>query len=187
MWVWGRGCEGWCVCRWNLWLFSWPGTFSMESVRTFCLWSDMTCRSNVVYLYKCCCKQQFVGKTTQVLAERIKQHMLSQLNAKAPVRVRANDSTVTRHLKESPACIPQSPASQFEILANAGSRSHLDLSEAMFIRTLSPSLRQQKPHTRMLHLIWVYFSPVVMLSVWQIISIISLCRLLNSVKITSGM
>ena len=113
----------------------------------------MTSRSNVVYLYKCCCEQRYVGKTTQVLAERIKQHVPSKLSAKALVRVGANDSAVTKHLKESPACIPQVPASRFEVLANARSRSHLDLLEAIFIRVLSPSLCQQKAHTRTLHLI----------------------------------
>ena len=41
----------------------------------------MTSRSNVVYLYKCFCEQRYVGKTTQVLAERIKQHVPSKLSA----------------------------------------------------------------------------------------------------------
>ena len=83
-------------------------------------------KCNVVYLYKCCCEQRYAGKTPQVLAERIKQHVPSKLSAEALVRVGANDSAVTKHLKESPACIPQVPASRFEVLANARSRSHLD-------------------------------------------------------------
>ena len=94
----------------------------------------MTSRSCVIYSYKCCCEQQYIGKTVQILSERIKQPMPSKLNA----RVSANDSTVTKHLKERLVCIPENPASLFEILASARNRSLLDLLEAIFIRSFSP-------------------------------------------------
>ena len=109
----------------------------------------MTSRSCVIYSYKCCCEQQYIGKTVQILSERIKQHVPSKLNA----RVGANDSAVTKHLKERPLCIPENPASRFKILARARNRSHLDLLEAIFIRSFSPSLCQQKAHVRTLHLL----------------------------------
>ena len=115
----------------------------------------MTSRSHVIYQYKCRCEQRYIGKTTQVLSERIKQHVPSKLSANVvstPLRIAASDSAITKHLKEYPACIPESPAACFEVLHVARSKSHLDLLEAIFIRSLSPSLCQQKAHTKTLHL-----------------------------------
>ena len=62
-------------------------------------------------------------------------------------------------------------------------RSNLDLLEAILIRSLSLSLWQQKStHTNIIPTVST-LSPAVMLCVCQRISITSLCRLLNSVKI----
>ena len=107
-----------------------------------------TSRSHVVYEYHCRCDQRYVGKTTQSLALRIQQH----IPAKIGCNHSSGDSSITKHLKVSRACIPSEPASRFRVLAQARHRSHLDILEALFIQKLSPSLCQQKASTRNLFL-----------------------------------
>ena len=116
-----------------------------------------TSRSQLVYKYKCCCGKQYVGKTIQVFSERIKQHVSNKLvEAKtvAARKIEANDSAVTKHLKESPDCLRSDPKSRFQVLAQARNKAHLDVLEAVYIRHLEPELCQQKDtFTRTLQLV----------------------------------
>ena len=118
-----------------------------------------TSRSHVIYFYKCCCEMQYVGKTTQVFSERIKQHIPAKLIF-GKVRTRHIewcDSAITKHLKERRECIPSAHeivANQFRIPASARNKMHLDVLEAVFIRAMNPELCPQKEQfTRTLHLI----------------------------------
>ena len=109
--------------------------------------------SSVVYQYTCYCDQQCVGKTIQVLAERIKQHVPKKLiNQTKAMKIDRCDSVITKHLKENPSCIPEQPAERFKILTQARTQMHLDMLEAIFIKSLTPGLCQQKDFTRTLHL-----------------------------------
>ena len=103
----------------------------------------MTSRSHVIYQYKYRCEQRYIGKTIQVLSERIKQHVPSKLSANVvstPLKIIASNSAITKHVKEYPARIPESPAARPEASHAARSKSHLDLLEAIFIRSLSPTV-----------------------------------------------
>ena len=114
-----------------------------------------TAKSLLVYNYKCCCGKQYVGKTTQVLSERIKQHVARKLidgKTEKRVKIEKNDSAVTKHLKGNPECIPLEPERCFTVLARARNKSHLDVLEAVFIRTLSPDMCQQKEFTKQIQL-----------------------------------
>ena len=117
----------------------------------------MTSRSFLIYQYGCCCGQQYIGKTTQLLGERIKQHIPSKIidrEADKKIKVEKNDSAVTKHLKENDECVPlcSKPESRFKILAEARSNSHLDVLETIFIKKLLPVLCAQKEFTRQLQL-----------------------------------
>ena len=116
----------------------------------------MTSRSFLIYQYGCCCGQQYIGKTTQLLGERIKQHIPSKIidrEADKKMKVEKNDSAVTKHLKENAECVPLcKPESRFKILAEARSNSHLDVLETIFIKKLLPVLCAQKEFTRQLQL-----------------------------------
>ena len=81
-----------------------------------------------IYIYK------------EKLALRIQQH----IPAKIGCNHSSSDSSITKHLKMSRACIPSEPASRFRVLAQARHRSHLDILEALFIQKLSPSLANRK-------------------------------------------
>ena len=98
---------------------------------------------------------QYVGKTTQVLPERIKQHVARKLidgRTEKRMKIEKNDSAVTKHLKVNPECIPLEPERCFTVLAQARNKSHLDVLEAVFIRTLSPDMCQQKEFTKQIQL-----------------------------------
>ena len=108
-----------------------------------------TAKSSLIYLYKCCCEQQYVGRTTQRFSERIKQHVPKKLRNGDVANLREDrcDSAVTKHLKNSHTCIPASDKETFEhfhVLAQARNALHLEILEAVYIRNLTPSLCQQK-------------------------------------------
>ena len=116
-----------------------------------------TSRSQLVYKYQCCCDKQYVGKTTQVFSERIKQHVSNKLREAKTVatrKIEAKDSAVTKHLKESPDCLRSDPRSRFKVIAQARNKANLDVLEAVYIRHLEQELCQQKDtFTRTLQLV----------------------------------
>ena len=91
-----------------------------------------------------------MGKTTQVLSERIKQHVARKLidgKTEKRVKIEKNDSAVTKHLKGNPECIPLEPERCFTVLARARNKSHVDVLEH-----LSPDVCQQKEFTKQIQL-----------------------------------
>ena len=92
-----------------------------------------------------------MGKTTQVLSERVKQHVSRKLidgKTEKRVKIEKTDSAMTKHLKGNPECIALEPERCFTVLARARNKRHLDVLEAVFIRTLSPDMCQQKEFTK---------------------------------------
>ena len=115
----------------------------------------MTSQSCLIYQYQCCCEQQYVGKTTQRLIERIKQHVPNKLLTGKDVKEEKNDSGIAKHVKANTDCLPTTEAqlvNRFCVLAQARNQGHLDILEAVFIRKLAPALCQQK-NLKALHLI----------------------------------
>ena len=111
----------------------------------------------IVFLYyefMCRCGQTYVGKTTQCLAERIKQHIPDKLLKITPeIRKKASDSAITKHLKDSREGLNPAIRCQFKVLIIARHQQQLDVLAAIFIRAKSPALCQQKDHVRNLSLI----------------------------------
>ena len=96
-----------------------------------------------------------MGKTTKVLSERIQQHVARKLidgRTEKGLKSEKNDSAVEKHLKGNPIYIPLEPEKCFTVLARARNKSHLDILEAVFIRTLSPDMCQQKEFTKQIQL-----------------------------------
>jgi hypothetical protein len=100
-------------------------------------------RSNLVYEFTCHCDSRYVGKTTQRLATRIKQHV--------PVYVRRNtrlhttpDSAIGKHLRENDECRANYSDSRFKILCHGRSDFHLSVLEALHIMDRQPVLCVQK-------------------------------------------
>ena len=130
--------------------------------------------SNVIYLFSCHCGDSYVGRTSQRLEERVKQHIppgLAQCTSssattkKARGRPRKNpdvlapsksDSAITRHLKNSGSCLSavrQNIQDHFRVLAKARDWAHLCTLEAVFIASKKPALCAQKEHVKALRLL----------------------------------
>ena len=85
-------------------------------------------KSYVIYQYTCSCAETYVGKTTQRLSERIKQHIPPNI---ATRKSNQADSAILAHIRNKPACVPTNAQERFRILARARSSYHLDILEAM--------------------------------------------------------
>ena len=113
-------------------------------------------QSSIVYRFTCCCGHTYVGKTTQQVAERIKQHIPEKfLKPRPNLRIEKLDSAVTKHLKGQPDCITEirdNLMKHFQVIAHARSQLYLDILEALHIKASEPSLCLQKEFVRQLHL-----------------------------------
>ena len=85
--------------------------------------------------------EKHMGRVTGVgtvtfsrLFARTKQHVPAKLlESKTNLSKTAAVSAVIKHLKDSPECIQPTPLSQVHVLAQARTKSHLDVIEALFI------------------------------------------------------
>ena len=107
--------------------------------------------SNLVYLFVCHYDSRYVGRTSQRLQERIKQHIskftISTSRKSLPHRCKANnsprqfhESAIGQHLLDNPVCA-------YHYIFNSCSRSFSLSSfrlEATFIKSLKPILCKQK-------------------------------------------
>ena len=112
----------------------------------------------VIYEYKCRCDSRYVGQTSERLQNRIKQHVPQWLKQQLtrprqfqPYRsCKRNDtkpdcdSAIGQHLLENDQCTLNYDNKQFSILTTARSSFHLNLLEAVYIKTRCPVLCRQK-------------------------------------------
>ena len=125
-----------------------------------------TQKSSALYEYKCHCDGRYVGRTSQRLQDRIKQHVpqwlrqqLTRPRRSQPHRScqRNNtkpdcDSAIGQHLLENDQCALNYDNQRLSILATARSSFHLNLLEAAYIKTQSPVLCRQKEFVHTLKL-----------------------------------
>ena len=115
-------------------------------------------KSFVIYEYKCHCDSRYVGRTSQRLQDRIKQHVPQWLRQQLtrPRRSQPHrsckrtdtkpdcDSAIGQHLLDNDQCALNYDDKRFSILAAARSSFHLNLLEATYIKTRRPMLWQTK-------------------------------------------
>ena len=121
-------------------------------------------RSNVIYKYSCRCDAAYVGRTSQRLGDRAKQHAPPTLvHPKLPTRAPSSrlrtyssapngvqnldtqsGSAIHQHLLENSDCLRDFTYDRFTILSPARSAFHLSVLEALFIKALNPVLCRQK-------------------------------------------
>ena len=124
--------------------------------------------NNVIYKYTCRCKAVYVGRTTQRLQDRIKQHVPDSLirtlcpsqaqetndnrstrtcnstSHAATAHSAASRSAIAEHLCQSPDCATAFSMDCFSLLSKARSKLHLQVLEAWYIHNLKPDLCKQK-------------------------------------------
>ena len=119
-------------------------------------------KSNVIYQFSYHCDNRYVGRTSQRLQDRIKQHvpksirscsssqrrLLSARRCKSSTQTNtqslASISAIGLHLLQNPICAQHYNDSRFPILAQGRSPFHLSAQEATFIRTSNPALCRRK-------------------------------------------
>ena len=116
-----------------------------------------TQKSCVVYEFSCRCEARYVGRTTQRLADRIKQHVPTSIRTKntttreQPPRTCKNsnskmksESAIGQHLLTNPECAKTYTDDNFRIIGQARSSFHLGVLESVYIKTQNPVLCKQK-------------------------------------------
>ena len=116
-----------------------------------------TQKSCVVYEFSCRCEARYVGRTTQRLADRIKQHVPTSIRTKntvtrkQPPRMCKNsnskmksESAIGQHLFANPECAKTYTDDNFRIIGQARSSFHLSVLESVYIKTQNPILCKQK-------------------------------------------
>ena len=119
-------------------------------------------KSNVIYQFSCHCDSRYVGRTSQRLQDRIKQHIpksihscsssqkrllpagwckfSTQTNTQSP----ASDLAIELRFLQNPVCAQHYVDSRFSILAQGHFSFHLSALEASFIKTSNHALCRQK-------------------------------------------
>ena len=110
-------------------------------------------KSFVIYEYKCHCDSRYVGRASQRLEDRIKQHVPQWLRQQLTHPHRSSkqtdtkpdcDSAIAPHLLDNDRCALNHDNKWFSILAAARSAFHLNLLETAYIKTRRPVLCRQK-------------------------------------------
>ena len=107
-------------------------------------------QSMVVYQYVCRCDCRYVGRTSQRLQDRIKQHIPKAIRNQAQTNCDLSQSKHTctsaigQHLLNNKKCAAHYDDNQFSILAKGRTLFHLSTLEATFIKMLKPELCRQK-------------------------------------------
>ena len=109
--------------------------------------------SCVVYEFSCRCEARYVGRTTQRLADRIKQHVPTSIRKKSntvreqPPRLCENnnskincESAIGQHLLTNPECAKTYTDDNFRIIGQDRSSFHLSVLESVYIKTQNPVL-----------------------------------------------
>ena len=115
-----------------------------------------TQKSCVVYEFSCRCEARYVGRTTQRLTDRIKQHVPKRIRKKSntareqPPRICKNnkskincESAIGQHLITNPECAKTYTDDNFRIIGQARSSFHLSVLESVYIKTQNPVLCRQ--------------------------------------------
>ena len=107
-------------------------------------------QSMVVYQYVCRCDCRYVGRTSQRLQDRIKQHIPKAIRNQAqPNRNlfqsnHTSTSAIGQHLLNNEKCASHYDDNQSSILAKGRTLFHLSTLEATFIKILQPSFVARK-------------------------------------------
>ena len=119
---------------------------------TLCCQKDPT-----FHEFSCRCEARYVGRTTQRLADTIKQHVPTSIR-KTSSTVREQpphmcksisskiscESAIGQHLITNPECAKTYTDGNFRIIGQARSSFHLGVLESVYIKTQNPVLCRQK-------------------------------------------
>jgi len=107
----------------------------------------ITNANSVIYKYNCSCDENYIGRTTQRLDVRMRQHVPLKLQNAILTRtsgLSAVESAIGQHLIENSECARGFGIDRFEILHKASTLFQLKVLEALSINIRKPSLCTQR-------------------------------------------
>ena len=99
--------------------------------------------NSVIYKYTCSCGSDYIGRASNRLDLRIKQHLSARifnLELKRGQLVNTSESSIADHMNNSRECVADFNVDQFSILSRSHSLYHLKVLETLYVRSLQPSL-----------------------------------------------
>ena len=100
-------------------------------------------RSNLIYQYTCHCDRRYVGRTSQRLGTRIRQHVPEYVRTNTRLE-KTPESSIGKHLRANDECRAHYKDDRFQILGFGRSEFHLSVLESLHIMDKQPELCIQK-------------------------------------------
>ena len=102
--------------------------------------------NSVIYKYKCSCGSDYIGRTSNRLDLRIKQHLPARIlnrELKRGQLANTSGSSIAEHMINSTECVADFNVDRFSILSRSHSIFHLKVLETLYVRSLQPSFCKQ--------------------------------------------
>ena len=101
--------------------------------------------NSVIYKYTCSCGSDYIGRTSNRLDLRIKQHLPARiLNLELKKGQLVNTSSIADHMINSRECVADFNVDRFSILSRSYSLYYLKVLETFYVRSFQPSLCKQR-------------------------------------------
>ena len=103
--------------------------------------------NSVIYKYTCSYGSDYIGRTSNRLDLRIKQHLpvrILNLELKRGQLENTSRSSIAEHMINSRECVAEFNVDRFSILSRSHSIFHPKLLETLYVRSLQPSLCKQR-------------------------------------------
>ena len=99
--------------------------------------------NSVIYKYTCSCGSDYVGRTSNRLDLRIRQHLparILNLRLKRSQLANTSGSSIAEHMINSRECVADFNVDRFSILSRSHLPFHFEVLETLYIRSFQPSL-----------------------------------------------
>lgn len=113
-------------------------------------------QSHIIYQFSCRCDSRYIGRTSQRLQDRVKQHVPKSIRFPPPSQSTsdpvnhsynetvATSSAIGQHLLHNPVCAEHYNDSMFSVISKGRSTFHLQTLESTIIKLSKPNLCRQK-------------------------------------------
>ena len=103
-------------------------------------------QSNLIYKFQCCCNATYIGRTSQRLEVKVRQHVSRDIhNRTTSGHSKLLDSAICEHLNAINSCVVNYNKECFGVLHRARTKQHLVFLDALYILLYKPTLCKQNP------------------------------------------
>ena len=103
--------------------------------------------NSVIYKYTCSCGSDYVGRTSNRLDLRIKQHLTARILNLRLIRgqlANTSGSSIAEHMINCRECVADFNVNRFSVLSWSHSLFHLKVLETLYLQSFQPSLCKQR-------------------------------------------